>query len=124
MSAKAPGGFRDVVDLGAQESHVAITSSISLTDDRYAFARALVETGRSQSSSAVLQQGVDPLRQTTDAEKMGTEALCKLLSGRRAGEFVDAGKRTVVGSNGREQEPRASHSFLGSRHWRKNRLFA
>ena len=43
VSAKAPGGFRDVVDLAAQESLVAITSSISLTDDRFAFARALVE---------------------------------------------------------------------------------
>ena len=48
--------------LGAKEGLVTIKSSISLTDEQYAFARALVEVGRCASPSAVLQQGVDLLR--------------------------------------------------------------
>ena len=37
--------------------------SRSLTDEQHAFATALVEAGRYSSLSAVLQQGVDLLRQ-------------------------------------------------------------
>ena len=70
---------------------MAVKSSISLTDEQHAFARALVEAGRYSSLSAVLQQGVDLLRQRMDAEELETAALRELLSRRRrAGVFVDA----------------------------------
>ena len=69
---------------------MTVKSSISLTDEQHAFARALVEAGRYASLSAVLQQGVDLLRQRTDAEALEIEALRELVSRRRKGEFVSA----------------------------------
>ena len=76
--------------LDAQEFLVTVKSSISLTDEQHAFARALVDDGRFASLSAVLQQGVDLLRQRMDAEELETAALRELLSRRRKGEFVSA----------------------------------
>ena len=76
--------------LAVREALVTVKSSISLTDEQHAFARALVEAGRYSSLSAVLQQGVDLLRQRTVAEELETAALRELLSRRRKGEFVDA----------------------------------
>ena len=67
---------------------MTVKSSISLTDEQHAFARALVETGRYPSLSAVLQQGVDLLRQRIDSEELEKAALRELLSRRRQGEFV------------------------------------
>ena len=67
---------------------MTVKSSISLTDEQHAFARALVESGRYPSFSAVLQQGVDLLRQRTEAEELETAALRELLARRREGEFV------------------------------------
>ena len=49
---------------------MTVKSSISLTDEQHAFARALVDAGRYSSVSAVLQQGVDLLRQRMDAEEV------------------------------------------------------
>ena len=68
---------------------MTVKSSISLTDEQHAFARSLVEAGRYASLSAVLQQGVDLLRQRMDTEELETAALRELLSRRRAGAFVD-----------------------------------
>ena len=67
---------------------MTVKSSISLTDEQHAFARTLVEAGRYSSLSAVLQQGVDILRQRMHAEEAETEALRELLSRRREGVFV------------------------------------
>ena len=69
---------------------MAVKSSISLTDEQHAFARTLVETGRYASLSAVLQQGVDMLRQRMDAEELDLAALREVLTRRRAGAFVSA----------------------------------
>lgn len=69
---------------------MTVKSSVSLTDEQHAFARALVDTGRYSSLSAVLQQGVDLLRQRLDADELETAALRELLSRRRKGEFVGA----------------------------------
>ena len=69
---------------------MTVKSSISLTDEQHAFARALVEAGRYSSLSAVLQQGVDLLRRRVEADVADTAALRELLSRRRDGEFVDA----------------------------------
>ena len=78
--------------LGAEEGLVTVKSSISLTDEQHAFARALVDAGRFASLSAVLQQGVDLLRQRMDTEELETAALRELLSRRRKGEVVGAGE--------------------------------
>ena len=67
---------------------MTVKSSISLTDEQHAFARALVETGRYPSLSAVLQQGVDLLRRRMDTEELETAALRELLSRRRDGAFI------------------------------------
>ena len=72
---------------------MAVKSSISSTDEQRAFARALVEAGRYASVSAVLQQGIDLLRQRMDAEEPEHAALRELPSRRREGEFV-SGRRT------------------------------
>ena len=74
---------------------MTVKSSISLTDEQHAFARALVEAGRYTSVSAVLQQGVDMLRQRMDAEEAETAALRALLARRRDGEFVGAEEMDV-----------------------------
>ena len=69
---------------------MTVKSSISLTDEQHAFAKALVEAGRYASLSAVLQQGVVLLRQRMDAEELEHTALRELLSRRRKGAFVGA----------------------------------
>ena len=67
-----------------------VKCSILLTDEQHAFAKSLVEAGRYPSLSAVLQRGVDLLRQRMDAEEVETAALRALLARRREGEFVGA----------------------------------
>ena len=64
---------------------MTVKSSISLTDQQDAFARALVKEGRYSSVSAVIQQGLDLLRQKTEAEQAETDALRLLVDQRRAG---------------------------------------
>jgi len=71
---------------------VTVKSSILLTDDQHAFAKSLVVAGRYSSLSAVLQQGVDLLRQRAEAEELETAALRELLSRRHEGTFVGAGQ--------------------------------
>ena len=62
----------------------------SPTNKQHTFARALVEGERYPSLSAVLQQGVDLLRQTVGAEENETSALRQILSRRRKGGFIGA----------------------------------
>lgn len=69
---------------------MTVKSSISLTDSQDTFVRELVRQGRYPSASAVLQQGLELLRQRTEAEALETEALRAVLESRRAGEFVPA----------------------------------
>ena len=75
-----------------RETLVTVKSSISLTDEQHAFARALVESGRYASLSAVVQHGVDLVRLQMDAEVPETKMLRELVSRRRKGEFVSAGE--------------------------------
>lgn len=67
---------------------MTIKSSISLTDEQYAFARMLVEDGRYSSISAVLQQGVDLLRQRLEIDELDSKALREVLTRRREGSFI------------------------------------
>ena len=69
---------------------MTVKSSISITDEHHAFAKALVDTGRYASVSAVFQQGINLLRQRLDVEDLERRALYEVLSRRRAGEFVGA----------------------------------
>ncbi|WP_333815581.1 ribbon-helix-helix domain-containing protein [Tabrizicola sp.] len=67
---------------------MTIKSSISLRDDQHAFAKAMVEGGRFPSVSAVVQQGLDLLRQQDADAQADRAALRTLLSERSAGPFV------------------------------------
>lgn len=67
---------------------MTVKASISLTDAQEAFARSLVAEGRYPSLSAVLQHGLDLLRQETEAREAETAALRALLAERQAGAFV------------------------------------
>ena len=69
---------------------MTVKSSISLTDQQDSFARALVREGRYSSVSAVIQQGLELLRQRTEAEQAESAALRALLEARRAAPFVSA----------------------------------
>lgn len=69
---------------------MAVKSSISLSDQQDAFARSLVEEGRFSSVSAVIQNGLDLLRQRTEAEEVETAALKALLQARSQGDFLSA----------------------------------
>lgn len=69
---------------------MTVKSSISLSDEHHAFARAQVHDGRFPSVSAVVQHGLDLLRQKTEDEVLERAALKTLLEERLAGPFVDA----------------------------------
>ncbi len=64
-------------------------TSISLTDEQEAYARALVQSGQYPSLSAVLQRGLDMLRRESEIRDAELEALRTLIDRRRAGNFVD-----------------------------------
>lgn len=67
---------------------MSVKSSVSLSDQQDAFARAMVEQGRFSSVSAVIQNGLDLLRQRTEAEEAETAALKAVLAERSRGSFV------------------------------------
>jgi antitoxin ParD1/3/4 len=67
-------------------------TSISLTDDQEAYARALVESGRYPSLSAVLQRGLEMLRRDAEIHDAELQALRSLIDQRRSGAFVDLDK--------------------------------
>ncbi|WP_323039153.1 type II toxin-antitoxin system ParD family antitoxin [Gemmobacter sp.] len=69
---------------------MTVKSSISLSDEHHAFARAQVSDGRFASVSAVVQHGLDLLRQKTEDEVLERAALRALLEGRSAGPFLGA----------------------------------
>ncbi len=67
---------------------MSVKASISLTEAQEAFARELVAEGCYPSLSAVLQQGLELLRQQTEAREVENAALRALLEERRQGRFV------------------------------------
>lgn len=69
---------------------MTVKSSISLSDDQHAFAKALVDDGRFSSVSAVVQQGLDLLRQQDEDIRLERAALRQLLLQRSEGYFVSA----------------------------------
>ncbi len=67
---------------------MTVKSLISLTYKPHSFAKELVEAGRYSSVSAVLQQGIDLLRQQMQDDDLQRAALQALLDQRAAGAFV------------------------------------
>jgi len=69
---------------------VVVKSSVSLREDQHAFAKALVVAGRFPSVSAVLQQGLDLLKQQEADGQADRAALQVLLQQRANGAFISA----------------------------------
>ena len=69
---------------------MTLKTTVSLTDEQYAFVKTLVETGRYSSAGAVLRRGLDLLRGRLEDEESERAALRELLARRREGGFVPA----------------------------------
>ncbi|MDX5356290.1 MAG: type II toxin-antitoxin system ParD family antitoxin [Rhodobacterales bacterium] len=69
---------------------MTVKSSISLSDEHHAFARAQVQDGRFASVSAVVQHGLDLLRQKAEDDRLERAALKALLEERLSGPFIPA----------------------------------
>ncbi len=82
----------DLVLPWAQEADMTVKTSISLRDSTEAFARDLVDRGQFPSLSAVVQHGLELVRQKTEAEATEAEALRALLVARAEGQFVSSVK--------------------------------
>lgn len=88
---------------------MTVKSSISLTDDQHAFAKALVDSGYFPSVSAVLQLGVALLRAKIEDEALERAALAELLAKRRAGPFLPVARMDHLLS-GMIDEKRRAHA--------------
>ena len=67
---------------------MVVKTSVSISTQQDAFARKLVEDGRFSSVSAVVQHGLELLREQTETKDAELEALRALIAERRAGEFL------------------------------------
>ncbi|MDZ7927580.1 MAG: type II toxin-antitoxin system ParD family antitoxin [Agrobacterium sp.] len=67
---------------------MSVKASVSISDQQDVFARRLVEEGRYASLSAVVQRGLELLRQETELKEAELAALRALLTERGQGEFV------------------------------------
>ncbi|EMS97122.1 hypothetical protein H009_14198 [Agrobacterium tumefaciens str. Cherry 2E-2-2] len=69
---------------------MSVKASVSISDQQDSFARRLVEEGRYASLSAVVQRGLELLRQETELKDAELAALRDLLVERGQGDFVSA----------------------------------
>lgn len=67
---------------------MVVKTSVSISEQQDAFARRLVENGRFSSVSAVIQRGLELVREETELKEAEIEALRALVAQRMAGEFV------------------------------------
>ncbi|MGI9451492.1 MAG: ribbon-helix-helix domain-containing protein [Geminicoccaceae bacterium] len=67
---------------------MSVKASVSISSQQEAFARTLVNEGRYASLSAVVQRGLELLREDTEAKEAELAALRALLEERSAGKFV------------------------------------
>ena len=67
---------------------MSVKASVSISEQQEAFARELVNEGRYASLSAVVQRGLELLRQETEMKDAEIAALRSLLKDRAEGEFV------------------------------------
>jgi antitoxin ParD1/3/4 len=89
---------------------MTVKTSISLTDDQEAYARALVETGQYPSLSAVFQRGLEMMRRDKEMHDVELQALRALIDQRRAGAFVglDEGEAETRAMLERKRKARAT----------------
>jgi antitoxin ParD1/3/4 len=67
---------------------MSVKASVSISEQQETFARKLVEDGRYSSLSAVVQRGLEMLREETETKEAELEALKALIAKRRAGPFL------------------------------------
>ncbi|MBO0134532.1 ribbon-helix-helix domain-containing protein [Agrobacterium burrii] len=67
---------------------MSVKASVSISDQQDSFARRLVEEGRYASLSAVVQRGLELLRQESELKDAEIAALRDLLAERGQGEFI------------------------------------
>ena len=67
---------------------MAVKASVSISEQQDVFARRLVEEGRYSSLSAVVQRGLELLREESEAKEAELEELRAFFAERRAGEFL------------------------------------
>lgn len=63
-------------------------ASISISDQQDKFVRSLVDQGRYSSVSAVVQRGIELVREEAELKAAELEGLRSLLEQREGGEFV------------------------------------
>jgi antitoxin ParD1/3/4 len=67
---------------------MTVKTSVSLRDDHHAFAEELVKRGRFNSVSAVIQYGLEKMREEEAAAREEREAFVNMLKERAAGPFL------------------------------------
>lgn len=67
---------------------MTVKASVSISDQQDEYARQLVEDGRYSSLSAVVQRGLELVRQETELKDAELAALKALIADRLKGEFV------------------------------------
>lgn len=70
---------------------MSIKASVSMSPQQDAFIRKMVKEGRFSSASAVVQQGLELLRQEAEREEAELMALQAFFEERRSGPFEDSG---------------------------------
>ncbi len=83
--------------LRQEEFLMSVKASVSISDQQDAFARRLVEDGRYASVSAVVQRGLELVREETELKDAELAALRALLKSRADSEFIslDEGRRST-----------------------------
>jgi antitoxin ParD1/3/4 len=67
---------------------MSVKASVSISEQQDAFARKLVEDGRYASLSAVMQRGLELVREETEFKEAELAALKGLIEDRMKGEFM------------------------------------
>jgi antitoxin ParD1/3/4 len=67
---------------------MSVKASVSITEQQDTFARGLVADGRYSSISAVIQRGLELLREEDDYRKAELAALRAMMTERMAGPFL------------------------------------
>ena len=67
---------------------MSVKASVSISDQQDSFARKLVEEGRYSSLSAVVQRGLELVREETEIKDAELAALRALVDRRRRGKFL------------------------------------
>lgn len=67
---------------------MTVKTSVSISNQQDEYARRLVENGRYSSVSAVVQRGLELVREETELKDAELAALKALIAERQAGEFL------------------------------------